>query len=180
MNDECASTLPTGEDVQSRPVNAPGDELQVLIDAAAAQGAFGPLFFLTQLGAFVRDHCPDSAEALPSVEMRLHSGESLEVCHIIGVGPLYVAVAVYDDDETSGTRAMRTELLPYAAIARVIIRAAPPTGPRIGFRVTPVSPLRAGAGLTPEQALRLVAAAPAAHVCRADKGARRLDEDAAK
>lgn len=160
MTDASASALAAAE-----------PELQALIESAAAQGAFGPLFFLTQLAAFVRDHCPETGEALPSVEIHLLSGEVLAICHIIGVGPLYAALAVFDDDEASGTPAMRTELLPYAAIARVTIRAAPPTGPQMGLRVTPVSPLKTAAGLTPEQALRLAAAPLAA------EGVRQCDED---
>ncbi|MCC6357400.1 MAG: hypothetical protein IT450_01540 [Phycisphaerales bacterium] len=169
MSDASASTPATSEEAQSDQINAAGPEFQVLIENAAAQGAFGPVFFLTQLVAFLRDHCADAAEALPSVEIRLHSGENLEICHIIGVDPLYVALAVFDDAEAGGPRAMRTELLPYTAIARVTIRAARPAGPKMGFRVTPVSPLQAVKVLTPEQALRLAAAAPAAQAHRADR-----------
>jgi len=136
-------------------------ELQALMKAAEAHGAFGPLFFLTQLAGFVRDQCPDVVERLPIVELRLHSAESLRICHVIGVGPQYVALAVYDEDDANAAAGMRTELLPYEAIARVTVRTTLPTGPQIGFRLSP-SPaiMRHGSAMTPEEALHLAATAP--------------------
>lgn len=130
------------------------------MNAAEAHGAFGPLFFLTQLAAFVRDHCPDAAARLPIVELRLHSAESLRVCHVIGVGPQYVALAVYDEDDASDAGRMRTELLPYEAIARVTVRTAMPTGPQIGFKLSPAPAMMThGSAMTPEEALRVAATA---------------------
>jgi len=49
--------------------------------------AFGPSFFLGHLGRFVRDQCPDPKENLPTVHVHLADGETLDVCHIIGISP---------------------------------------------------------------------------------------------
>ncbi|MBW7905333.1 MAG: hypothetical protein LC135_05155 [Phycisphaerae bacterium] len=140
---------------------ATAPDVRALAESASAHAPFGPLFFLTQLAAFVRDHCPDTVESLPVVELHLHSAEVLRICHVIGVGPLYVALAVYDDDNAGEPQAMRTELLPYESIIRVTIRATPPTGPQIGFKLAQVPALiRHGAAMTPEDALRAAASAP--------------------
>lgn len=55
---------------------------------------FGPGLFLGQLVAFVRDRCPDPSEGLPVVEVHLADGEVLDLCHIIGATPHWVALAV--------------------------------------------------------------------------------------
>lgn len=71
------------------------------------------------------------------------------------------ALAVYDEDNVGEPQAMRTELLPYESIVRVTIRATPPTGPQIGFKLAHVPALiRHGAAMTPEDALRAAAKAP--------------------
>lgn len=98
---------------------------------------FGPGFFLGQLGAFARDRCPNPAEMLPSVELHLATGEVLDLCHVMGLAPAFVALAVREGRSGIGTdaAAMRTELIPYALIARVTIRPArgTGTGPHVGF-----------------------------------------------
>ncbi|MEK6606693.1 MAG: hypothetical protein AABZ30_03440 [Myxococcota bacterium] len=71
-----------------------GADLGTLLAKIDARFPFGPLFFLTQLRGFVRDRCPDPAEGLPVVEVHLPSGEGLDVCHVLGVTPLWVALAV--------------------------------------------------------------------------------------
>lgn len=108
---------------------------------------FGPAFFLTQLAAFVRDRCPDPAEGLPHVQIHLFGGELLDVCHVIGLGPSWTALAVFENDGT-----MRTELVPYGAIVRVTVRSGPEDG-RVGFKQgrEPVLPM------SPEEALRTAA-----------------------
>lgn len=135
-------------------------ELRALIESADPRTPFGPLFFLTQLRGFVRDRCPDEAGGLPTVELWLHSGEKLDLCHVMGVAPLCVALAVEEDRDAAGSRAMRTEIVPYGLIARVTIRAAQPGRPGFGFRTTPAVTIIAGASpMSPEEALRAAATA---------------------
>jgi hypothetical protein len=82
--------------------------------------SFGPSFFLGQLGRFVRDRCPDPKENLPVVQLHLGDGETLDICHIIGVSPRWVMLAVRD--AASHRDGMAIELVPYEIIRRVCIR----------------------------------------------------------
>lgn len=99
--------------------------------------AFGPGFFLAHLGAYVRDRCPDPGEALPFVHLHLVSGEVLDVCHVIGLTPRWIALAVYEQ----ASRAMRTELVPYETIARVTIKPGNAQGAHIGFHQDAPAPV---------------------------------------
>lgn len=133
-----------------------------LLEEFERRYAFGPVFFLTHLRAFVRDHCPSPADGLPAVELALADGARLQLCHVIGVAPAWVALAVIDEDGAGG-RPMRTEFVPYASIARIGIR--PPRGgdPGIGFSQSgPPTILGAGpaADAVAEQVLRSAAGAP--------------------
>ena len=92
---------------------------------------FGPSFFLRYLGSFVRDHCPDPGEHLPVVELRLVSGESLRLCHVVGVAPRWVMLAIPAVESHGG--GMAIELLPYEAICSVCIRTRETGNGSIGF-----------------------------------------------
>ncbi|MBI1849248.1 MAG: hypothetical protein HYR85_02785 [Planctomycetes bacterium] len=113
---------------------------------------FGPSFFVEHLAGFVRDRCPDPAESLPTVEIHLTSGAVLEICHVIGLGPRWVALAVVDGTVSQLPLPMRTELVPYETILRVTIRPIEPREGSIGFRLEESS----CAVLSPEEALRRV------------------------
>ncbi len=151
------------EGTHGEPRQADGEnaELRALIESADPRIPFGPLFFLTHLRGFVRDRCPDEAKTWPTVELWLHSGERLGICHVIGVAPLYAVLAVDDDRDPGGSRAMRTELVPYQLIARVTIRAAQRAGPGFGFKsATAVTVISGRSPMTPEEALRAAAMGP--------------------
>jgi len=81
---------------------------------------FGPSFFLGQLGRFVRDRCPDPKEHLPVVQVHLADGETLDICHIIGVSPHWVMLAVHD--AASHHDGMVIEVVPFAVVRRISIR----------------------------------------------------------
>lgn len=133
-----------------------------LLEACELRYAFGPVFFLTHLRAFVRDHCPDPAEGLPAVELALADGGRLRLCHVIGVAPAWVALAVVDED-SAGERTMRTEFVPYASISRVGVRPTSSDDPGIGFSQSGTPVLlgeRARAGTTAEDVVRAAAGAP--------------------
>ena len=92
--------------------------------------AFGPSFFLGHLGRFVRDQCPDPKENLPTVHVHLADGATLDVCHIIGVSPHWVMLAVRDGGNRDG---MAVELVPFEIIRRVGIGTRRAEGASIGF-----------------------------------------------
>lgn len=123
---------------------------------ADARSPFGPRFFLQQLGAFVRERCPEPAERLPRVDLWVH-GEPIAVCHVMAVSPRWVAVAARADHEHAE---MRTELIVYESIGRVTISGAPP-GPRtIGFHQVNRPVLIDDAEMSPEDALAVAQLAP--------------------
>ena len=93
--------------------------------------SFGPSFFLGHLGRFVRDRCADQKENLPLVQARLADGDSLDVCHIIGVSPRWVMFAV--SDPASHHDGMAIEIVPYELIRRICIRTQRRVGTSIGF-----------------------------------------------
>ncbi len=130
-----------------------------------AECPFGPRFFMTQLRAFARDRCPDPAERLPVVHLHLGDGEVLDVCHLIGLAPRWVALAVRETEGKEHPPAMRTELVPYEVIHRVTIRAVRPAETHIGFDQSRMPQVFAdgepGAPGSPEEALRAAAAARA-------------------
>ena len=110
---------------------------------------FGPSFFLGDLGRFVRDRCPDAAEQLPVVQIRLADGETLALCHIMGVSPRWVMLAVHD--AASHGDAMAVELAPYEIIRRVYIGTRRAEGTTVGFAQTHLAQI-----IAPEALLRAV------------------------
>jgi hypothetical protein len=110
------------------------DEAQMQLLAQLAHIPFGPAFFLQHLTAFVRERCPDPKESLPLLHLHLADGEILDVCHIIGLSRLWIAVAVIEGTGEGSKRRMRTELVPYVHIARVTIRSAASGDGTVGFR----------------------------------------------
>jgi hypothetical protein len=132
----------------------------------AVGAPFGPGFFLGQLRAFARDRCPNPAEMLPSVELHLATGEVLDLCHVMGLAPGFVVLAVREARGGSGNAgmAMRTELVPYTFITRVTIRPMSATGaPHVGFNPEH-APVFLPQDSSPEAALRAAAVASDAHV----------------
>lgn len=92
---------------------------------------FGPSFFLGYLERFVLDHCPDPTEKLPRVQIHLANGETLDLCHIIGVSPRWVVFAVRDT--ASHSDGMAIELVPFERIQGVRIGTPDTEGPFVGF-----------------------------------------------
>ena len=95
--------------------------------------SFGPTFFLRQLRAFIRDRCPDPADALPSVQLHLAEGDVLDVCHVIGIAPRWLALAAVETDRPASAPTMRTEIIPYALISRITVRSCRPEPGHVGF-----------------------------------------------
>lgn len=97
--------------------------------------AFGPSFFVGQLRAFIRARCPDPSEALPSVQLHLAEGDILEVCHIIGLAPRWLALAAIEMERSVASPRMRTEIIPYWHITRITVRPVRPEPGLVGFAV---------------------------------------------
>lgn len=124
---------------------------------STSSAPFGPGFFVGQLGAFARERCPDPGEALPVVEVHLATGEVLDLCHIMGLAPAFVALAVREGPRTgTGEAPMRTELVPYGLITRITIRAVRAAGAHVGFDVHCAPDTRALQD-SPEETLRAAA-----------------------
>ena len=98
---------------------------------ADAGCAFGPAFFLGQLGRFVRDQCPAPEEHLPHVQLRLADGETLDLCHVVGVSSKWVVLAVREPGAHG--HEMTTALVPFEMVQSVRIRAHHEAGVRVGF-----------------------------------------------
>lgn len=112
-------------------------DLQVRREMAETDAScpFGPGFFLRQLRAFIRDRCPDPSEALPSVQLHLAEGDRVEVCHVIGIAPRWLALAAIEEERPLAAPTMRTEIIPYALVSRVTVRPFRPQPGRAGFQV---------------------------------------------
>ena len=136
-------------------VPAGPERLRAVLEKLDARYPFGPGFFLHHLAGYVRDQCPDPREALPEVQLHLVDGAVLDVCHVIGLGAGWVALAVLE--RTGRTRRpMRTELVPYGAISRVTIAALDHADGRVGFEQRE-PPTEVPAVPSPEEALRRAA-----------------------
>ena len=139
----------------------PEQSARAALIASSQRHAFGPAFFMTQLRGFAGEKCPDPAAGLPVVEIHLKDGDVLELCHIIGVTPAWVALAINETDHTASAPHMRTEFVPFEAIARVTLRSSRPEAPHLGFehaRVPRVLSAPAPPEMTPEAAVKAAAA----------------------
>lgn len=133
---------------------------EAALAAMAQRWPFGPVFFLGQLGAFVREKCPDPGEGLPVVEIHLAEGEILDLCHVMGVAPSWVALAVNELEAQDDAPPMRTELVPYSRIVQVTVRSCRSGKPGMGFTDERARQMFDGAtcSASPENALRAAAA----------------------
>ena len=130
--------------------------------AADAHATFGPIFFLRHLRGLVRDQCPDPSEGMPRVVLHLVDGAELDVCHVIGIDARWIALAVREPEQEGRLLAMRTELVPYPMIVRIVIYAVRKEfSHHVGFDVARYPRLvgeEPGDGtMTPEEALKAVA-----------------------
>jgi len=135
------------------------------LTAADRRATFGPLFFLQHLRGLVRDRCPEPKDGIPSVEIHLMDGETLDVCHIIGIAPGWIALAVHEREGQERVAQLRTELVPYPFIARVSIQTtrhegSHPIGFNVGTEPELYGHLPSSTAMTPEAALRALAGVP--------------------
>jgi len=153
--------------VTVKPAKPSAEARQTMKDLAAADQrvSFGPLFFMQNLRGLVRDRCPEETQAIPSVQIHLMDSEVLDICHIIGVAPNWIALAVHDEDHPERPAQLRTEMVPYHLIARVSIQTskhegAHPIGFNAGNEPELYGPAAEVSGMTPEEALKAVAGLP--------------------
>jgi hypothetical protein len=120
---------------------------------------FGPTFFRKQLRAFMRDEAAEPTDVLPVVEIHLVDRSPLDLAHIINVTPEWVALAVADRGEGSASR-LRTEFVPYDAIARVTLLPVRTYASQLGFdraRVAQIMNPPARPAMSPAAAIRSAA-----------------------
>lgn len=117
----------------SAPENTDADRLEAAAAFSKADRActFGPSFFLGHLGRFVRENCPPAEEHLPIVQIRLADGHVLDLCHIIGVSPRWVMLAIRDT--TAHPTDMAIEFVPFEMIQGISIRSRHAEGGSVGF-----------------------------------------------
>lgn len=140
-------------------------EAMKALAAADQRVSFGPLFFMQNLRGLVRDRCPEETQGIPSVQIHLMDGEILDICHIIGIAPNWIALAVHEENHPERPSQMRTEMVPYHLISRVSIQTTRHEGAHpIGFNTGQEPELYgsppASQGMTPEEALKVVAGLP--------------------
>ncbi|HEU4725432.1 MAG TPA: hypothetical protein VFU59_09075 [Candidatus Eisenbacteria bacterium] len=150
-----------------KPAKPSADAKKAMKELAAADQrvSFGPLFFMQNLRGLVRDRCPDPKEEFPSVQIHLMDGQSLDLCHIIGVAPNWIALAVHEEEHADAPSPLRTEMVPYHLIARISIESNRHEGAHpIGFNTQNEPEVFGGApiagAMTPEEALKAVAGVP--------------------
>ncbi len=151
-------------DGETRPEASALEAGDALLAELAGQWPFGLVFFLRQLGGFVRDRCPDPGDELPVVEIHLVDGSLLDLCHVMGVAPTWVALVVNEFDPGDERARMRTEFVPYGRIVQVTVRARRNSAPRVGFTLDHSPDVIAGSpkSATAGEDTLLAAADPAA------------------
>lgn len=95
---------------------------------------FGPEFFMSVLKDRVRQQCDQQPEAVPVVELHLGDGTTLDLCHVPGVGPQWIAAEFYRDRETCTD--MDLSFIPFALITRVTVSMWHRSQRPIGFDIT--------------------------------------------
>lgn len=113
------------------PQSKPNRDLAAALAGAEVAHPFGPSFFLTQLAAFVKDHCP-TGRGLPRVDLHLSDGAVLSLCHVVGLAPGWVALAVKQPEHEER---MILEMVPYSRIVRVTVRDGGTSPSGIGFDI---------------------------------------------
>ena len=106
-------------------------ETKAAFDKADRTCTFGPSFFLSHLGRFVRDHCPAPDEHLPTVQIRLLDGQTLNLCHIIGISPRWVILAIRDPGNHQNEMAI--DFVPFEMVQGVRIRTRHAGAASVGF-----------------------------------------------
>jgi hypothetical protein len=125
-------------------IEAPGASDEEDLSRLPAVGPpFGPAFFATILVDRVRAACEQQPDHIPVVELQLADGLALDLCHVPGIEPQWLAVQVYRDRETC--EEMDLVLVPYALITRVTVSMWHPNQRPIGFQLTGPSAPAAGA-----------------------------------
>lgn len=128
--------------MNEEPRTEAGDEPD-LARLLAVGPPFGPAFFATILADRVRAACEGQPEHVPVVELQLADGLTLDLCHVPGIEPQWLAVQAYRDRETC--EEMDLVFVPYALITRVTLSMWHPDQRPIGFQLTGPSSPDAGA-----------------------------------
>lgn len=95
---------------------------------------FGPEFFMSVLKDRVRQECDQQPDGIPVVELHLGDGTTLDLCHVPGVGPQWIAAQFYRDRETCTD--MDLSFVPFGLINRVTVSMWHRSQRSLGFDMT--------------------------------------------
>lgn len=115
-------------------MTSPSPAPTVLHGQSTAGGPpFGPEFFTTVLAERVRAECQGRPNQVPVVEVHLLDGYTLDLCHIPGAEPQWMAAYSYRDRETC--EEMDLLFIPYGLVTRVTISLWHTSQRPIGFQL---------------------------------------------
>jgi hypothetical protein len=110
---------------------------------------FDGLFYQLVLPETVKQQCEQQAGHVPVVQLHLANGTTLDVCHIVSLGPTWLTVAYFRDPAESDE--VEQALLPYTLVQWISLSFHPPHVRRIGFdveqsaaatEIKPITPLQ--------------------------------------
>jgi len=88
-------------------------------------------FYTAVLPDLIKDVCPAGLSDVPIVELRIADGTILDVCHILYLGPSWLAAACYPSLGPSSQ--MITEFVRYEFITRVTVSLQEIQTRKLGF-----------------------------------------------
>ena len=92
-------------------------------------------FYATVLPDLIKSECAAEPGSVPVVELRLSDGTTLDVCHILALGPGWLAAACYSSDGPPA--ALTTEFVRHELVMRITVSMqGAPARHQLGFDVS--------------------------------------------
>jgi hypothetical protein len=127
----------------------------------------GP-FYEVVLTDMVERQCQANPGHVPVVELHLGDGTTLDLCHIVSLGPTWFAVAYFRNPAASDE--VEQAFLPYPLVQWITLSTHPPHVRRIGFDVA-----MSAAAIAPPNSIVAQPPAPSLHTAGPPPGAIRSD-----
>ncbi len=107
------------------------------VEAEAAPDSSGPcfdrLFFLTVFSERVKDLCNSTTADVPIVLLDLIDGTTLDLCHVEGLAPRWMAAAVFRSNPSCDD--MDLVFVPYESLIRVTVAKRSAESRPLGFNL---------------------------------------------